>query len=343
MPAWSPQLAPDPGSFSPYAQPQLPLARYRFRFRLTEPRLLHRFTGSAWRGLFGHALKRVVCAIRNTECPACLAYRTCPYPYVFETPPPPDAEKMRRYPSAPHPFAISTPLPPPKPIERYELGITLFGRANHYLAYITLALQEVGSKGLWSKVQLELEGVDQEPQPGSPWEPIRLGESQLNPFPPCSPIAPSPPPQTRVHLLTPLRLRHNDRYVTPERFHFSDLFRNLLRRISLISYFHTDQPLEAPFRELVEQSQRIEITDPQLRWLDWKRYSSRQEAVMEMGGLVGSFTVATGQLGPLWPYLFLGQWTQAGKGTSMGLGQYVLEPLPPGPHKLAVPGTLTCG
>ena len=46
-----------------------------------------------------------------------------------------------------------------------------------------------------------------------------------------------------------------------------------------------------------------------------------------MGGVVGSFDLAGATLGPFWPVLLLGQWTHAGKGCSMGLGRYVLEPL----------------
>ena len=46
-----------------------------------------------------------------------------------------------------------------------------------------------------------------------------------------------------------------------------------------------------------------------------------------MGGLVGSFELAGPDIEPFWPLLWLGQWTHAGKGSSMGLGRYVLEPL----------------
>lgn len=46
-----------------------------------------------------------------------------------------------------------------------------------------------------------------------------------------------------------------------------------------------------------------------------------------MGGLVGSFALAGAALDRFWPLLWLGQWAHAGKGCSMGLGRYVLEPL----------------
>ena len=44
-----------------------------------------------------------------------------------------------------------------------------------------------------------------------------------------------------------------------------------------------------------------------------------------MGGLVGSVTLRLHDLEVFWPYLWLGQWTQVGKGTSMGMGAYTIE------------------
>ena len=53
---------------------------------------------------------------------------------------------------------------------------------------------------------------------------------------------------------------------------------------------------------------------------------TRQKTEMQMGGLLGSFQVDSVQLGELWPYLWLGQWTHAGKAATMGLGRYRIEP-----------------
>ena len=62
-----------------------------------------------------------------------------------------------------------------------------------------------------------------------------------------------------------------------------------------------------------------------LRWYDWSRYSSRQQTTVPMGGLVGTIELAGDGLEPFWPYLWLGQWTHAGKGAVMGLGGYRIE------------------
>ncbi len=51
-------------------------------------------------------------------------------------------------------------------------------------------------------------------------------------------------------LETPLRLKREEHVVTPETFGFGALFATLLRRISLLTAFHTDTPLETDFAGL---------------------------------------------------------------------------------------------
>jgi hypothetical protein len=79
-------------------------ASFDFHIRALEPLILPVYKGSTLRGGFGHAFKRVVCAIKDRECHDCLLREKCVYSYVFETPPPHDTKIMRKYKAAPHPF-----------------------------------------------------------------------------------------------------------------------------------------------------------------------------------------------------------------------------------------------
>jgi CRISPR/Cas system endoribonuclease Cas6 (RAMP superfamily) len=45
-----------------------------------------------------------------------------------------------------------------------------------------------------------------------------------------------------------------------------------------------------------------------------------------MGGLLGRFRLHGPDIAPFWPYLWLGQWTHAGKGATLGLGRYRIVP-----------------
>lgn len=134
-------------------------------------------------------------------------------------------------------------------------------------------------------------------------------------------------PAVRVCLLTPLRIKRQEHLVGAADLDFRAFMSGLLRRVSLLTYFFGDTALETDFAGLLRTAESVPLTNPELRWREWTRHSSRQNAKLQMGGLVGSFEVARSELEPFWPILWLGQWTHAGKGCSMGLGRYVLEPL----------------
>lgn len=59
--------------------------KYHFSCIFTGPASLPAFKGSTFRGVFGVALKKVVCALKHQECPACLLRGQCLYARIFET------------------------------------------------------------------------------------------------------------------------------------------------------------------------------------------------------------------------------------------------------------------
>ncbi|MDF9391746.1 MULTISPECIES: CRISPR system precrRNA processing endoribonuclease RAMP protein Cas6 [Methylococcus] len=306
--------------------PGLPLAHYRFEFSSEQPVRLPDYPGSAWRGALGRALKRAVCVVRGTPCKECLLYRACVYSYVFETPPPPGTRKMRKYDAAPHPFVLE--VEPSHAPQAIQIGVTLIGRAERNLPYLVHALQQAGRQGIGKRDnRLELQTIRQHDGNGNTL-PIWSAEQPLTPLPAAIPATPPLPERCRILLQTPLRLRREEHHVGPGEFGFAIFFGNLLRRLSMLSYFHTDTPLETDFADLMTQARQVPLKDTELRWYDWTRYSSRQNTAMQMGGLLGSFILDGSRLAPFWPYLWLGQWTHTGKATSMGLGRYRIEALP---------------
>ena len=304
------------------SRPRLPVGRYRLVFRADSVEDRRGYWGSAWRGVLGHALKRLVCVTQLKECEPCLLYRSCIYSYVFMTPPPPGSRKLPGYVAAPHPFVLIPGAP--EEDGRHVLGLTLFGWSNRYLAYLVHALREAARRGLHKRCgPLELETVEQESAAGSgDWRPILDGQGGLAPLAAQAAHWPEPPRRLRIEFLTPLRLRLRNDLVTPETFRFSALFVSLLRRISLLTYFHTEDALETDFAGLAARARGVEVQEARLQWKDWTRYSSRQQTKLQMGGVTGSVLVEMEAREEFWPYLWLGQWTHAGRGTSMGLGRY---------------------
>ena len=303
----------------------LPLARYRFRFGCADAARLPKYTGSAWRGAIGHALKKTVCVTSQDACPSCILYRSCPYSYIFETPPHPDAKKMRKYSAAPHPFVIEPPAAPGDGV--HELGLTLFGRGNGYLPYMVHALQQAGERGLGKgRIPMKLVEVRQaRPVDSDAWEPIYERGGTLRAHPADIPALPAAPAAVRIKLETHMRLQRDERLVTPDTFRFSDLFSSLLRRLSMLTSFHADVPLETEFAGLTRMARGMEASSIRVAWKEWTRYSSRQKTTIKMDGLLGEILVGLEGKTELWPYLWWGQWVHAGKGTSMGLGKYSIQ------------------
>lgn len=308
------------------AAPILPMALYRFNLAFDDDAQLPPYPGSALRGVFGIALKNAVCVTHQPTCTGCLLRACCPYSYIFETPPPPATQKMRRYDAAPHPFVLQLLQLEVSPDRSFPLAMAVFGRANNLLPYLIYAWQSAGQRGVGgTRTTFQLTSVAQWDEQTSDWREIyRQGGSVVS-APPRAELPPAKPSRVKITLNTPLRLQREGRFVQPAQFELSDLTLNVVRRISMLTYFHTDTPLDADFLGLKQAAQSTNIDDRQLRWHDWARYSSRQQTTMEMGGLLGSFSISTNGLEALWPYLWLGQKTHAGKATSMGLGAYHID------------------
>ena len=122
-----------------------------------------------------------------------------------------------------------------------------------------------------------------------------------------------------INFITPTRLKFDGRLSEALEFHI--LFRNILRRISLLSYFHCEEEPDLDYRGLIEESLNVRVKKSNLHWFDWERYSNRQETRMMMGGFTGQVTFE-GETEPFLPFLLLGEYIHVGKGTSFGLGKY---------------------
>ncbi|ALQ50410.1 CRISPR system precrRNA processing endoribonuclease RAMP protein Cas6 [Nitrosomonas ureae] len=303
--------------------PSIPLMTYRFYFDTHQPVRLPDYPGSAWRGAFGHALKKTVCVIRNTPCHQCLLKHACAYSYIFETPPPSNTEKMRKYNSTPHPFVFRFAEKPTT--EEYSLDMNLFGHGQRFFPYIIHAMHMAGQDGIGGNRQpFRLNRIDAIDFQGPPITVYQEAELR-NQSPLQSPSPPQMPEKINITFHSPVRIKQDNKNLGDNHFNFGALFGSLLRRISMICYFHTDTPLETDFAELAAAARNIQFSTQNLHWYDWTRYSSRQQTEMQMGGVLGSVSLDMQGLGDFWPYLWLGQWTHVGKGTSMGMGAYTID------------------
>jgi hypothetical protein len=308
---------------------QLPVARYRFTFRAETVIQFPAYAGSTWRGAFGHALRRTVCVTHQPECKHCLLQGACVYSYVFETPAghEPLLEKIN---AAPHPYVLHPLATSGKQYvqgECFDLYLTLMGNAVVHLPYLIHTLQQVGERGLGKgDGRCQLLQVAQASSLGDgAWHPIHEAGGGLWALPAQVPQIPTLPASVRIHFRTPLRVLQDGKLVHGGRFNFQSFFTPLMRRISLLHAHHAGAELVLDFKALSQRAAEIPVLAMDLRWYEWSRYSNRQQTKVQMGGLLGSFGLPVEQLAEFWPWLWLGQWVNVGKGAVMGMGEYAVE------------------
>ena len=313
----------------------LPLARYRYSFRMQDALHLPDYAGSLLRGQFGAALRKVSCMTGADSCKPCPLRATCPYPAIFETPAP-AAHALQQFSHVPNPYIIEPPAFGARIVAAGELlsfGIVLVGRAVAQLPLISFALQRAMSAGLGREracgtlERIDWQASDQPADFVPVWQQgdaaIAAHEARLALLP-----APSDVQGIDLVLHTPLRLQQQGQPLRPKALTPRKLVADLLRRITLLAEFHADCPdlierAGAEVGALVRHAETLSH-QPMLRWQDWSRYSSRQQQEMTLGGAVGRWSLR-GEVGPLLPWLRLGQWLHVGKNATMGLGGYRLE------------------
>jgi hypothetical protein len=153
------------------------------------------------------------------------------------------------------------------------------------------------------------------------------GQGGLRPFSPDPIEPPEVPDGVRLRLHTPLRMKRDGRFVGPRDFRLADLLRHLYTRLERLAELYGGAPERFAAGPAAGWAGGIELDGVRLRWHDWTRWSSRQHALMQLGGLLGELTLAGPALAEVWPALWAGQWTHVGKGTAFGLGDYRLEPI----------------
>jgi hypothetical protein len=305
----------------------LPVARYRFTFRMRDSLRLPEFAGSLLRGQFGASLRRIACMTGAPVCKGCPLYRTCPYPAIFEMPPP-ESHALQRFSQVPNPYVIE---PPPLGRRRIEAGETisihlvLIGRALGQLPLIAHAFQRAFERGigrLRARGEIEDIALDRDGESQSLWD---AEHSRIDPHEPGLVVPQLPDVRVMtLKIATPLRLQSQGHPITPDRLRPRALLTALLRRASLLFELQAGMPpVGADAARLAAAAEQL-TDERRLQWKDWTRFSSRQQREMTLGGVIGEWKLA-GDLRELLPWFWLGQWLHVGKETTMGMGMYSLE------------------
>jgi len=283
----------------------------RVRFSYPENNRPGRYSGSAWRGAFGHALKKLVCIFKHGHCETCPLKVSCAYTLIFESHLTADAVR-----GIPSPYTLY----PVCEKDELHLHMSIIGKAAiSFFPFILHALRVAGEQGVAHRA-FGFEAVERFDE--GMWKPM---ESQPVALPAMMPMPPQLSGQTlHLQLITPVRFKHQGHFVTPDTLTLELWIRALRRRLISLAASWGD---ESAMRQLCAVDEAGEWCAPDLRWQETERYSSRQKTSMKIGGVVGAFDLTAAQAHHLWPMLWLGQWTHIGKMTTMGMGRYEMMAL----------------
>lgn len=305
---------------------------YHFNSVFEQEAILPPYKGSTFRGLFGHALRKVVCVLKTGVCDDCLLNEKCLYAQVFEISAGSKSEGKKRLAAPPHPYVIEPPADTKVNYaagDAFDFTLLLFGNFNDSLPYFIFAFEQMGQLGAGKKINGQ--------RPHFALKKVIAADSTIyssetkkiqGAYKPENMVIPAPPVghvhRLEIEILTPLRLKYQNNYETALPFHI--LIRAALRRISsLFNAFGEGEP-ELEYRGLVRRAQEVAITKSSLQWFDWRRYSNRRDQAMLMGGLIGKVTY-TGDLTEFLPLLRLCATVHLGKQTAFGLGKIKVREL----------------
>ncbi|MBM3330093.1 MAG: CRISPR system precrRNA processing endoribonuclease RAMP protein Cas6 [Calditrichaeota bacterium] len=281
-------------------------------------------------GVLGMALKRRVCVKSDGICDNCFILYRCPYARLILSPKPPDAERMRKYPSVPSPMRLLVEPWDEAVSEKgkeIEATLTFVGRSVEDWAPVLLSLEVAieqgigrrsgdGTRGyvkiLW--VEDVVTGVRRH------WNEIDFSRQEEFNLHNWLDLSDGGSPTT-LTFHTPARIVFDGKVQTHPTLR--NLVASLFRRISSLAYFHCGVTIEEDFKGILDQL----VWGGESGNLDRMRaarYSSRQKRKIQMDGMVGSLSLE-GITPTALPWIRLGVYTGAGKGVTMGYGGYTVS------------------
>lgn len=294
------------------------ILRLFFQLKAADHIYLPAYTGSVFRGAFGHALKQSVCVTHLNTCTSCPLHAQCAYVYLFET-------RNTRGEPAPHPYVMEPPLASQRHVARgaiFKTSMVLIGRAVEYVSHVIHAFKVMGQRGVGGKKGrftlssvysiIDGERIDWYDREGSEACASRqLWENLPGTTPVCNRIS--------MHFLTVTALKKQGRMVFD--LDFDTLMRAVYRRVKSLNTYHDESQLPT----YPDGAHTVKIVDSMLCKEGWMRYSNRQGQHIKFAGFTGTITFEGEDMTCFLPWLEMGRILHIGRGTVYGMGKYELE------------------
>ena len=126
---------------------------YKITLKSEEKIQLPYYSGFAFRGLFGNALKKTTCVFKSLKksCNNCILKKKCLYSTIFESTKNKENGVLKGVPSTPHPYILMPEKFDMQFIRKGSTGslfLTLIGEADEYLPFMIFAFEKMGIIGV---------------------------------------------------------------------------------------------------------------------------------------------------------------------------------------------------
>ena len=295
------------------------LAKLEITYKAVDDIDLPSFSGSTFRGVFGHSLKKLSCISLDDNCINCPLSPECIYTNIFES-----RHTKINYKSfmgsnsPPTPFIIRPTASMKSNIYKnndFKLELIVFGEFTNWVHYFLKALQIMGNNGAGKgngKFKL-IEVVNKYTN-----QIIYDGDHYLfHDFTKKISFSMNPINYLNVNILSPIRIIKKNKMVnlfTPQIF-----FNEFSRRIKTINHYYGSSDLTFNYSDLLKETELITMKN-RTKIKKISRYSNRQHKHVPITGIVGDLEF--NNLGPVtYNLLKAVEDIHIGKGTSYGLGQ----------------------
>ncbi|MFK5975262.1 MAG: CRISPR system precrRNA processing endoribonuclease RAMP protein Cas6 [Sulfurovum sp.] len=254
------------------------------------------FIGSMLRGAFGYALKKVTCINPSYECNGCFSQNSCLFYHFYE------AQNIF------HKYRFDITLGS----DGFDFGLYLFDDACDELPYVLSALEMMLTQIGLTKNSYKFNDIKMSVNQKSIYE-----KNSFHPLdtPPQTFEIEKYTPNIKIKLLTPLRIKKNNKFLR-QSVEIEDILRSIYQREQEIFYN------QKVFKLDYKPQYTIKLTA--LTHKSLIRKSNKQKTKMNMDGIIGEIAIM-GIDERSYRLLKLGEVIGVGKQTVMGLGKISID------------------
>lgn len=306
------------------------LFAFRFTFEALDPVFFPPgAAGNAFRGAFGHILRRMACHPACLSPSVCEVRNQCAYARVFE---PACLDGPSGLADAPRPFVVRAGALDGQSYragEAFSIDVHIFDLHEPIVAYFILAFHQLAGSGIGAeRGRIRLTNVcalDATRQPGARiYDADAAGKSSFvnrafgDPLSlPLDPLENAESQTLTLRFITPTELKSDGKILREAPFGI--VFARARDRIATLGALYGAGPIEIDFRGMAERAARVAVAGSTLRWESHRRKSSRTHQVHPLGGFIGEVCYQ-GNMAEFIPFLKAASWAGIGRQTVWGKG-----------------------